>query len=391
MEQESSHLQRIREAFPSVLSGGYWNSGTCGPLPRCCVEAMQEAMTLELTQGRAAISGYLAFLEKQRELHAQMARLIGASAGEVIWTQHTTEGMNIALWGFPWQAGDQIITSNQEHMGLLAPLALLHQRLGVAIRYLRFTGDADADLALLSEAWTSQTKMVALSHVSYLDGRRFPIEALGAYCRARGVPLLLDAAQSLGVLPLDVDALGVDILAAPCQKWLCAPEGSGLLYIRESWHSRIQPTFGGSFGVRFASWIDQASPYYVPSEGAGRYLQGGRFRPMLAGLMASLRFLEEEAGWPWIFSRIPLMVKQTRTALESLKGIEILTPRGLEASLLSFRIQGHDALQIAAALEHQGIILRTVGTPPALRISVGFFHDDNDIHRLIEALRALIA
>lgn len=386
--QDAGAWSRMRGAFPVLREGGYWNSGTCGPLPLRSLQALQEAQEQELLGGRSAISGYLRFLKRQAHLHALLAALLGAAEEEVIWTQNTTEGMNIVLWGLPWQAGDQILTSDQEHMGLLAPLAQIHRRFGVEVRYLPFRGDAQEDAALLEQAISPRTRLVALSHVSYLDGRRFAIEAVGAMCRARGIPLLVDAAQSLGVFPLDVKALQIDFLAAPCQKWLCGPEGTGVLFVDRAWQSRLQPTFVGTFSMRNAGWYDQTAPYYVPTEGAGRYLAGGRFRPLLEGLVASLEFLETEVGWPWIFARIAAMVPKVRAALESLEGVSVVTPAGKEASLLAFRMEGVAPAALMAVLEKEGMILRSVpANPPSLRVSVGFFHDTQDIERLCEALQ----
>lgn len=385
---DAASWSALRAAFPVLGEGGYWNSGTCGPLPSCCVKTIQEAQQDELLRGRSAISGYISFFKRQEVLHGLLAELMGAQSDEVIWTQHTTEGMNIVLWGLSWEKGDEILTSNQEHMGLLAPLSQLHQRFGVQIRYLPFCGDPVKDQELLQSSITPKTRMLALSHVSYLDGRRFPVEALSAVCRPRGIPILLDAAQSLGVLPLDVKAMGVDFLAAPCQKWLCGPEGTGALFVDKAWQSRLQPTFVGTFSIRNAGWYDQTAPYYVPSDGAARYLAGGRFRPLLEGLVASLSFLRDEVGWPWIFSRVQAMVPKVRAALEALEGVEILTPSGLEASLLAFRMEGVSPSAMSAVMEKEGIVLRSVpAEPPSLRVSVGFFHDDADIERLCEALQ----
>ncbi len=386
--QDAASWANLRGAFPVLREGGYWNSGTCGPLPLQSVRALQEAQEQELLGGRSAISGYLRFLKRQAHLHGQLASLMGAEETEVVWTQNTTEGMNIVLWGLPWEAGDEIITSNQEHMGLLAPLAQIHRRFGVQVRYLPFCGDPVEDVALLKEAITPKTRLVALSHVSYLDGRRFAIQEVGEVCRTRGIPFLVDAAQSLGVFPLDVKALQIDFLAAPCQKWLCGPEGTGVLFVEKAWQSRLQPTFVGTFSMRNAGWYDQTAPYYVPTEGAGRYLAGGRFRPLLEGLVASLAFLQDEVGWPWIFSRIAEMVPKVRAALEALEGVTILTPAGREASLLAFRMDGVAPTAMSAVLEKEGIILRSVpAEPPSLRVSVGFFHDAQDIERLCEALQ----
>src|SRR5205807_5797199 len=148
------------------------------------------------------------------------ARVLGAEVDQVALTGSTTDGVNTILSGLDLRPGDEIVTSDEEHPGLLAPLGRARRRCGVTVRAVPFTE--------LAAAVSETTRLVACSHVSWVSGRVLDMASL----RSTGVPVLLDAAQALGAIPVDVAALGCDYYAASGQKWLCGPEGSGCLYVR---------------------------------------------------------------------------------------------------------------------------------------------------------------
>ncbi len=160
-------------------------------------------------------------------LRASYAGVLGCDETEVALTGSTTDGVNTVIAGLDLGSGDEIITSDEEHPGLLAPLGLARRRRGVEVKVVPF-----ADVA---EAVSASTRLIACSHVSWVGGRVADVSAL----TATGVPVLLDAAQALGAVPVDVRALGVDFYAASGQKWLCGPEGSGCLFVRQDRLDRL--------------------------------------------------------------------------------------------------------------------------------------------------------
>lgn len=388
-ESEEKKIQQVRSCFPAVESTAYFNTGTCGPLPEVCAQAMSQEIHNACRDGRGSIPEYMVYLEEVEALRSDLARLIGANTDEICITQHTTEAINHVLWGMNWQAGDIILTSTQEHPALLTPLALLHARMGVEVIYLPFNGTIDHDLALLERSLHPQVRMVALSHVSWVDGFQLPITEMAHSCRAARIPILVDGAQAIGCLPIHVKTLGVDFYAAPAQKWLCGPEGMGFLYIHKDWFSRLEPTFAGIFGVRNLSWFAQNSPHYVPAEGAKRFQQSGLFRPLVYGWRASLQLLEENIGWDWIFSRSQGLFSSLKQALETLPSIQILTPTHTRTNLLTLTWSGLNAKTLSHQLETQGIVVRDIphDHTQRLRISVGFFNHETDIQNLVETLK----
>ncbi len=385
---EKEKIAHVRSCFPSVEEAVCFNTGTCGPLPESSMEKMREVMEHSCRKGRASIPDYMEYLEEIEGLRADLGRLIGAHPDEVTPTQHTTEAMNHILWGFDWQPGDQIITSTHEHQGLLAPLSMLHIRKGVDVVYLPFNGKVVHDRELLEDALEPNTRMVALSHVSFIDGFSLPIEALASICNDEDIPILVDGAQAVGAFPINVKEMGVDFYAAPAQKWLCGPEGMGFLYIHKEWFSRIKPTYTGIFGVRELHWIDQTSPYMVPASGARRFQSGGLFRPVVYGWRESLRLLEKEIGWVWSGKRAQHLRQKLYTELQDIPGLAMLSPKRDDATLLSFLIEGCDPQALRDFLQTKKIIIRDIPfDTPRIRVSVGFFNNEDDCDKLLHGIR----
>lgn len=377
----------LREQLPSVEKQVYLNGGTCGPLPKCSVTRMKEALDEDLNEGHSSVARYIKVFDQLEALREQIGSLLGVSADELTLTSGTAEGLNIVLWGMQWQPGDEILTTTQEHPSLLAPLAVLHERFGVQVRYLDLKGHAEQDCAVLKRALTPRTRLVALSHVSYTEGVVFAVDWLAKTCHEAQVPILVDGAQSMGVFPVDLNRLGVDFYAAPGQKWLCAPEGTGFLYIAKEWQSRLGLSFSGIFSVRQGSWLDQVGPHIVPAPGARRYQHKAFSRPVLWGLHTSLAFLTEEVGWDWIHERIASLRAFAREKLAAVEGLELLTPADSPSNLLSFRLAHGTPQEASAWLETQEIILRYIPTePPMLRIAIGCYNTEADITHLCDAL-----
>ena len=188
--------EALRAEFPVLQRLAYLNAGTDGPLPARAVAATKERLEHELRKGRSGSvhwDGLEALSEATRE---RLAVLLGASADEVALTRSATDGMNLVLSALELGSKDEVLTTDEEHPGLLAPLAALARRTGAAVRVAPFDQVADAIAA--------RPKLIAVSHISWMTGRRVAVEAL----RDSGIPLLLDGAQGLGAVPVNVRALG---------------------------------------------------------------------------------------------------------------------------------------------------------------------------------------
>src|SRR5437588_6279965 len=210
----------FRSEFPVFERISYLNAGTEGPVPRGAAEAVHRRVDLEATRGRCGRPYFDELMEMASRARDGYAAVLGCEASQVALTGSTTDGVNTVLAGLALRPGDEIVTSDEEHPGLLAPLGRLKRQAGVTVRV--------APFAQLVEAVTPATRLVACSHVSWVSGQVVDSAALAA----TGVPVLLDAAQGIGAVAIDLDALGCAFYAASGQKWLCGPEGSGCLYVR---------------------------------------------------------------------------------------------------------------------------------------------------------------
>jgi L-cysteine/cystine lyase len=352
----------FRAEFPVTERVAYLNAGTDGPVPRRGAEAAEARLAKELTEGRTGRPHFEAMIgarERRREL---VAELHGCDSSEIALTHSTTDGVNIVLGGFELRPGDEILTSDEEHPGLLAPLAAARERRGVNIRL--------APFAEIANAVTSDTKLVATSHVSWVNGQVIDSDAL----QETGVPFLLDGAQGLGAVPTKVRELGCDFYAASGQKWLCGPDGTGTLYVKGDRLEQIEPRW-----FSFGTIADPHDPLGSPLQPDARRLDlGFAASSALAWAVASLE-LFGEAGWDWVQDRAATLAAGLAEMLAE-RGREV-QPRG-RSTLLSFRDDDCEATSARLAENH--VVVRFIPGRGLVRVSVGAWNDESDLERLVE-------
>ncbi|MEO6858703.1 MAG: aminotransferase class V-fold PLP-dependent enzyme [Solirubrobacteraceae bacterium] len=351
---------QFRAQFPVLARKAYMNAGTEGPLPQQAADAVRERIALELNEGRCGPDYMASVRELATQVRAGYARVLGADAEDVAITGSTTDGVNTVLAGLDLRPGDEIVTSDEEHPGLLAPLGLARRRHGVKVRMVPF--------AELAGAVSASTRLVACSHVSWVGGRVADHVALAA----TGVPVLFDAAQAVGALPVDVTALGCAFYAGSGQKWLCGPEGSGCLFVRRDQRDEVSVAWPG-YGSLADAHDALQSP---PAETAARFDHG--FPPGLrsAWVLASLGVFEQ-AGWDWVHTRATDLAAELARALAE-RGLEV-GPRD-RSTLVSWRAQDADAE--VARLAEQGFVVRSIPSHSYIRASVGAWSSAEEVAEL---------
>jgi L-cysteine/cystine lyase len=342
-----------RDRFPVLRRYAYLNAGTCGPMSTRTHQAMAEWEERDLAQGRSGTARREAGLEVRDRLRERLGNLLRVPADGLALTTSTTEGCNIVVTGLRLGPEDEVVTTDAEHPGLLGPLAAS----GAVVRRARVLDRpaAEAAGAVLAEV-TARTRLIALSHVLWLNGHVLPVAEIK---RRSGLPLLVDGAQSVGAIP--VDATVADYYTVSGQKWLCGPELTGALYVAD--RSTLRP--------QLASYQSEAYAGTTAALGVTHHPVG-----LLAGLLQAVEDLPEGG-----FERAAAMVARCREALGA-AGIEVATEPG-QGTLIAFGVAGDPATAVERAAA-RGVIVRSLPNG-WLRASVGWWTDDADVERLVEA------
>jgi len=338
------------------------NAGTDGPLAARAIEAARAELERELSGGRAT-----AHFERRSELAGRLrdayAEALGAEASDISLTSCTTEGMAHVIAGMDLAPGDEIVTSDEEHPGLLGALGAARELHGVSVR--------EAPFAEVAEAVGPKTVLVAVSHVGWVSGSLAPAELAEL-----DIPVLLDGAQGVGAVPVDVAALGCAAYAGAGQKWLCGPDGSGMLYTTAAFRERLAVPRRGYGNLADAGLGLEAT---LHPDGR-RFDAPAQSAESTAFALAAIEVLAA-AGWPAVHER-------ARTLAERL--VEMLAEAGRPAAprgpstLVSF--PSEDPAAERQQLADAGVVVRSIPNRPWLRASVGAWNDQRDLDRLVETL-----
>jgi selenocysteine lyase/cysteine desulfurase len=355
-------LSALRAEFPVLGQLAYLNAGTDGPLAARAVAAASEELQRELEQGRAK-PHFARRTELTDALRSAYARTLGCETADLALTTCTTEGMAQVIGGLELAVGDEIVTSDEEHPGLLGALSAARELRGVTIR--------EAPLAEIVIAIGPRTRLVACSHVGWMSGSMAPAGLADV-----DVPVLLDGAQGVGAIEVDVRALGCDAYAGAGQKWLCGPDGTGMLYVSSTLRERIAvprrgyPNLADPDAGLDAHLHDDARRFDAQSLNA----------ETVACALAATAVLES-AGWRAVHERARSLAGRLAELLAE-HGREP-APRG-DSTLVSF--PSADPIAECARLAERGVIVRNIPARPWLRASVGAWNDEGDLDRLVGTL-----
>jgi L-cysteine/cystine lyase len=354
-----------RSLFPVLERFAYLNAGTFGPLARPTLEAMEERARFDQEQGRGGRAWFETVLALRTSVRERLAVEIGATPERLALTSSTTDGCNIVVAGLDLGAGAEVVTTDAEHPGLLLPLHVS----GARVRVAEVAGHPTSEAVdRIAACIGPKTRLIALSHVLWTTGQLIPVHELK---RETGLPILVDGAQSVGAIPVDVGEL--DFYTVSGQKWLCGPEPLGALYIREPERLRI------AFPTYFAQTSIERDGTFVPKEGAARFDSGWLATHMLAGLEAALATAPE-----WRFERAAAIGEQCRAALGARHEVVGEPHQGL---LVSFVPPG-DPAETAAQLYEHGVVVRDLPGTGWVRASCGWWTNEDDVERLVTRVGA---
>jgi L-cysteine/cystine lyase len=352
----------LRSEFPVLGRVAYLNTGTDGPVPRRGYEAAVERLRLELEEGRSGAAYFEGLKGLATRLRERLAGFMGCDPTDLALTRSTTDGMATALASLRGVGpGDEVLTSDEEHPGLLAPLELARRRHGFDVRFVPFDE--------LAGEVGPRTKLVACSHVSWVGGKLADVAAI----RAAGARLVLDGAQGLGGIAVDVRALDCEFYAASGQKWMCGPDGSGCLYVKPEVAAELLPPWPSYMSLADATRASEL----VVHEGARRFDMGVAPGPATSWALASADMFAEY-GLDTITRRAADQAERLAGMLAE-RGREV-APRG-RTQLVSWH--SGDAEGEVARLAERGVIVRHLPGRGLVRASVGAWTSDEDLERLL--------
>ena len=387
-EDEADLWRRVKTQFQLEPGLVHFNTGSVGACPRVVTEAVSEALVdVEKDPVHKAFGG-----SQTEPVRARAAEFIGADTDEVAITRNTTEGMNSVAMGLDLEPGDEVLTTNHEHGGGMICWQWLRKYRGIGVNYLKMPDPVQSKaqfLRVFEEHLTPRTKVCSFMAVDTITGMRYPLADMARITGPKGILLVCDGAHAPGMLDVDVHALGVDTFASSSHKWMLAPKGSGLLYIRKSAQERVHPvSFYSGFNVYTGS-------------------MGTRNVPGIIGHGVAMDF-HNTLGRARVEARTRQLSDRLRARLVQIPKLELLTPDDpeLRSGLVTFRVDGMSNGTIANQLyKEQRIVIKVAQGTYAyvedvdverqnyncLRFSTHIYNDEADVDRLANLIDDILS
>ncbi len=371
-------IAAAREAeFPIFRDYTYLNTAAQGSLPNRTVRAI--TATAESAQYPGTDR---ALPNPEPIVRERLARLIGASPDELVFTSNTTHGMNICAQGIAWQAGDNVVLPEHEFPSLSYAWFHLRER-GVEVRFVPYAGAGPTVEEIMARV-DGRTRAVSCSAITWNTGWRADLETLGARCAERDVLLVVDGIQVIGARRVDVKAAKISAFSFHGYKWLLAGFGLGVLYVAPEAIERIAPTFIGEQAIDGDG--DALGGGLTWKPGPARYAAGGLNRTGLAALAASLELIEE-IGIDAIEAHTTALAERLYHELQAKPGVRVVSSddpaRRSAITVFTLGDRDRDAA-LVADLERQGIVVAL--RPLGVRVSPHFYNSEADIARLLDTL-----
>lgn len=369
---------RTRSFFPVCREVVYLNHAAVAPISTRAAEALARYAAEATTRG--ALRYEAAYDAEVERVRGRAATLIGARPEEIAFVKNTTEGLGLVAQGLDWRPGDQVLACDLEYPSNVYPWWALRDR---GVETVMLPGrDGRLPLETLEEALTGpRVRLLALSSVEFGSGARNDLATIARLCNERGVLFCVDAIQSVGCLPIDVSALGIDFLAADGHKWLCSVEGCGIFYCAAALQDRLTPRVVGWRSVADNHDFDTYQTELAAT--AVRYEEGTPNTPGIFALGAAID-LVLELGVDAIAERVLSLTDGLVAGLAE-RGVHVVSPRGTEASgIVAFQLPDEPPRRTVGRLLRQGIYV--TARRGCVRASPHFYNDEDEIGRLLAAL-----
>ncbi len=384
----------VRADTPGVQNVLHLNNAGAALQPQPVLDAVIDHLRLESEQG-----GYEAARLANAALenfYTAAARLVGGMPREIAFIENATRAWDMAFYAFDWQAGDRILTAEAEYASNYIAYLQVARKFGVQVTVVPSDSDGALDIGALADEIDDRVKLIAITHVPTNGGLVNPAAAVGEIAMRYGIPFLLDACQSVGQMPVDVNAIGCDMLSATGRKYLRGPRGTGFLWVRESLIDRLEPPF---LDLHAAEWI--APDRFEMRDDARRFENWECNFAGKIGLGVAMDYASE-IGLDNIWARIQLLADGLRNRLAALPGVTVRDIGVVQGGIVSFTADGHDPQDLVAALRARAINVSNSGRTSTLidmdargleavvRSSVHYYNTEDELDRFQDALTDII-
>jgi L-cysteine/cystine lyase len=387
-------IKEHRQQFLGLKNKNYFNFGGQGTMPQAALNAINE--THQYIQQHGPFSGQINTWLTQRvsQLRQTLATELTTTPNTITIAENVTAGCNIALWGIDWQRGDRLLMTDCEHPGVIATVQEISRRFNVEIALCPIldTLNSGNPTEVIASHLTPNTRLVVLSHLLWNTGQVLPLQEIARVCHNYPAPnkpirLLVDAAQSLGSLPLNLPELEVDYYAFTGHKWLCGPAGVGGLYISPEAFNDLNPTF---IGWRSVDLDRQGQPKAWKTDGTKFEVATSAY-PEYEGLNSAITAHQLWGTASERYARICELSQYLWSSLKEIDKVNCLKNTPPEAGIVSFQIDGIKSIDLVDFLEQKGFYLRTIAHPDCIRACVHYLTLTEEIEALIAEIQSFIA
>ena len=371
------------DQFPVLQHGLYANHAAISPWP---LAASQAVSAFAMENAEIGAEKYSHWLLRETRLRKRLANLVNASsADDIALLKNTTEGICTVANGIDWREGDNLVLPADEFPSNRLPWLAL-ERNGVEIREVDIRATSEPEMALI-ERVDKRTRLISVSAVQWTDGLRLRLETLGQFCRQNDVLFFVDAIQHLGALQMDVQACGIDFLAADGHKWLLSPEGIAVFYCREGVREQLQLNQQG--------WHMVDEPYqfnrtqWNPSKTALRFEAGSPNTLGQAGMHASIGLLQQ-VGMQQVEGLVTRNTLALSDGLTDIAGVELVCPFDPErvSGIVSFRPGNRSLFEVQQKLKQRGLTCTVRGG--AIRLSPDFYQAGGPVQEMLDLIESVL-
>ena len=381
-------LKEHRQQFPGLINKTYFNFGGQGTMPEAALTAIIDTHKYVQEVGPFSDKANSWLTDRVNLLREVIATELGTTPETITLTENVTAGCNIAMWGVDWQQGDRILITDCEHPGIVATVEEIARRFGVEVSICSImdTLNNGDPVEVIRSSLTENTRLVVLSHLLWNTGQVLPLKEITQACHnysaQKTIRVMVDAAQSVGSLDLNLPELEIDYYAFTGHKWLCGPAGVGGLYISESAFAELNPTFIGWRGVEMD---DRGKPVAWKQDGTKFEVATSAY-PEYEGLRSAIAVHQEWGSKSDRYQRICELSNYLWSQLRQIDRVSCLKDTPPEAGLVSFQVAEVEHKQLVDKLEQQGFLLRTIADPNCIRACVHYLTLSEEIDRLLEAI-----